>query len=70
MARAEPEHHMDIQGYVNRVNYHFERLGVKFRPPLEAYVEAWNNQMPARKMAETFKRRLRRITATATEIEP
>ena len=51
---------MDITGYVERVNYHFERLGVDSRPPYEAFVEAWNNQMPARKMAETFKRRLSR----------
>ena len=50
--------HMDITGYVARVDYHFERLGVDSRPPYEAYVEAWNTQMPARKMAETYKRRL------------
>ena len=52
--------HMDITGYVARVDYHFERLGAKSRPPFEAYVEAWNTQMPARKMAETYKRRLRK----------
>ena len=59
---------MDIDGYVKRVNYHFERLGVGFRPRLEAYVEAWNNQIPARKMAETYKRRLRQANATEVEL--
>jgi hypothetical protein len=52
--------HMDITGYVARVDHHFERLGVDSRPTYEAYVEAWNTQMPARKMAETFARRLRK----------
>ena len=50
-------HHMDLDGYIARVNYHLDRLGVESRPPLEAYAEAWNQQMPARKMAETYKRR-------------
>ena len=60
-ATPKPTHgHMDITGYVARVDYHFERLGVSSRPPYEAYVEAWNTQMPARKMAETFARRLRK----------
>jgi hypothetical protein len=52
---------MDISGYVERVNYHLDRMGEASRPPYEAYVDAWNNQMPARKMAETFKRRLRKV---------
>ena len=38
-------HHMDLTGYVERVDFHFDRLGVASRPPLEAYVEAWNNQI-------------------------
>jgi hypothetical protein len=51
---------MDLDDYVARVNFHLERLGVESRPSLRAYVEAWNNQMPARKMAETYQRRLRK----------
>jgi hypothetical protein len=51
-------HHMDLPGYVERVNFHLERLGVTALPPLDAYIAAWNGQMPARKMAESYKRRL------------
>ena len=49
---------MDLAGYVERVNFHLERLGVTSRPPSEVYLDAWNNQIPARKMAETYQRRL------------
>jgi hypothetical protein len=56
-----PRHHMDLSGYVERVNFHLERLGVLSRPALDAYVEAWNNQIPARKMDETYKRRLNKV---------
>ncbi len=49
---------MTFNQYIDRVNFHFERLGVIPRPPLETYVEAWNNQTPARKMAETYLRKL------------
>ena len=51
---------MDINGYVERVNYHLQRLGVESRPDFQLYLEAWNNQMPARRMAETYQRRLRK----------
>ena len=49
---------MNLTGYIERVGFHLERLGVASRPADQAYVEAWNNQIPARKMAETYKRRL------------
>jgi hypothetical protein len=49
---------MNFPQYVDRVNFHFERLEVNLRPALDAYVEAWNNQMPARKMAESYVRSL------------
>lgn len=60
---------MDINGYVDRVNYHLERLGLESRPLMDVYVEAWNNQMPARKMAETYKRRFHRSQSTDDESE-
>jgi len=59
------DHHMDLDGYVDRVNYHLDRLGVESRPPLDAYVEAWNNETPARKMAETYKRRLHKTQGSS-----
>ena len=50
---------MNFDGYVERVEFHFERLGVTERPTQREYIDAWNNQMPAKKMAETFARRRR-----------
>ena len=52
---------MNLTGYIERVEFHLERLGVASRPADQAYVEAWNNQIPARKMAETYKRRLTKV---------
>ena len=57
MSRPKPS--MDFQGYIDRIEYHFERLGVSERPSQQAYVNAWNNQIPAKKMAQTFARRHR-----------
>lgn len=51
---------MDFEGYVDRVGFHFERLGVAGRPTQQEYVDAWNNQIPAGKLAQTFARRQRR----------
>lgn len=48
---------MDFNGYVDQVNSHLERLGVTSRPSRQAYLDAWNNQIPARKMAESYQRR-------------
>ena len=58
---------MDINGYVDRVNFHLERLEEPSRPAYEEYLEAWNNQMPARKMAESYKRRLRKRAGVEPE---
>ena len=55
---------MDLTGYVERVDFHLERLGVISRPAPDAYVEAWNNQIPARKMAESYQRRLSKRPST------
>lgn len=55
-----PKPSMGFEGYVDRVGFHFERLGVTDRPTQREYVEAWNNQIPAGKMAEAFARRRRR----------
>jgi hypothetical protein len=51
---------MNFTGYVERVDFHLERLRVISRPPLAAHIEAWNNQIPARKMAEDYRRRLQK----------
>ena len=48
---------MDFNGYTERVDFHFERLGVTRRPTQQEYIDAWNNQIPAKKLAETFARR-------------
>jgi len=48
---------MDFRGYVDRVEFHFDRLGVTERPSQQEYVDAWNNQIPAKKMAQSFARR-------------
>lgn len=48
---------MNFAEYVDRVEFHLERLKVVSRPNHESYVAAWNNQIPARKMAESYKRR-------------
>jgi hypothetical protein len=49
---------VNVSAYVERVNFHLERLGVTSRPAPDAYVDAYNNQIPARKMAESYQRRL------------
>ena len=48
---------MTINGYIDRIEFHFERLAVSERPSQEQYVDAWNNEVPAKKMADTFARR-------------
>lgn len=48
---------MDFQGYVDRIEFHFKRLGVATRPSQQEYINAWNNQIPAKKMAQSFARR-------------
>lgn len=48
---------MNFQGYIERVEFHFKRLGIKERPTEQEYVDAWNSQIPARKLAERFARR-------------
>ncbi len=50
---------MDFKGYVDRIEYHFRRLGVIARPSQQEYIAAWNNQIPAKKMAQSFARRQR-----------
>ena len=54
---SRPKSSMTIDGYIDRIEFHFERLGVDERPTQKQYVDAWNNQIPAKKMAETFARR-------------
>jgi len=51
---------MNFEGYIDRIEFHFERMGVTARPSQQEYVDAWNNQIPAKKMAQTFARRHRR----------
>lgn len=58
MSRPKPS--MTIEGYIDRIEFHFERLGVSERPTRQQYVDAWNHQIPAKKMAQTFARRHRR----------
>jgi len=60
---------MDFQGYLDRIEFHFERLGVKARPSEQEYIDAWNNQIPAKKMAQTFARRQGRKRAAEGEGE-
>ena len=49
---------VNVSAYVERVNFHLERLEVTSRPHPDAYVDAFNNQIPARRMAESYQRRL------------
>lgn len=58
---------MDFSGYVERVEFHLDRLGVEARPTHQAYIDAWNNQMPAKKMAESFRRRHKRKNSNTSE---
>lgn len=58
---------MDFEGYVDRIAFHFERLDVTERPTQQEYIDAWNNQIPAKKMAQSFARRLRRGKKTETD---
>lgn len=51
---------MDFEGYVDRVEFHLKRLDVDPRPSQQEYLAAWNNQIPAKKMAQSYKRRLRK----------
>lgn len=60
---------MDFQGYVDRIEFHFERLGVTARPSEQEYINAWNNQIPAKKMAQTFARRRGRKRGAEVEGE-
>jgi hypothetical protein len=55
---------MDLEGYIARVNHLLEEMGIESRPSLDQYAEAWNSQMPARKMAETYRRRLHKSHTT------
>lgn len=55
-----PKPSMGFSGYVDRVGFHFDRLGVTERPTQQQYLDAWNNQIPAGKLASTFARRIRR----------
>lgn len=48
---------MTFDGYVERIEFHLERLDVAKRPTRQEYVDAWNNQIPAKKMAGAFARR-------------
>ena len=54
---SRPKSSMTINGYIDRIEFHFERIGVSERPSQKQYVDAWNDQIPAKKMAETFARR-------------
>lgn len=58
---------MDFDGYVERVEFHFGRLGIEERPTQQEYVDAWNNQMAAKKLAETFARRQRSRSGGTSE---
>jgi hypothetical protein len=60
---------MDFNGYVDRIEYHFERLGVVARPSQQEYIAAWNNQTPAKQMAQSFARRQRSGTRAKDEDE-
>lgn len=57
---------MDFKGYVDRIEFHFDRLGVTERPDQQEYVDAWNNQIPAKKMAQSFARRRRKDDSEAS----
>jgi len=58
---------MDFDGYVKRVEFHLEHLGVEGRPTKQAFIDAWNNQIPAKKMAESFSRRHQRKNSNTNE---
>src|SRR5690606_2161820 len=66
---ADTNQVMDFRGYVDRIEFHFERLGVTARPSQQDYVNAWNNQIPAKKMAQTFARRQRGNSTVPTDGE-
>jgi hypothetical protein len=49
---------MDFNGYVDRVNFHLTRMNVDSRPSHQAYMEAYSNQVPPRKLAASYARRI------------
>ena len=53
---------MDLAGYIARVNVHLDRLGVPAdaRPDEAFYLDAWNNQTIAHKLATMIARRRRK----------
>lgn len=57
---------MGFDGYVDRVGFHFERLGITEPPSQQQYINAWNHQIPAKQFAQTFARRRRKATTTNT----
>lgn len=51
---------MNIEGFIDRVDLHLKRLGIEARPTHQEYVNAWNSQVGAKKLAQTFSRRRRK----------
>ena len=58
---------MNFEQYVDRVNFHLERLKVEERPTQQNYVDAWNRQLAAKRMAESFSRRVKRGATPAPD---
>ena len=54
---------MDLAGYIARVNEHLDGMGlpVEARPDEAFYMDAWNQQTPARKLAVMISRRRRKV---------
>ena len=53
---------MDLAGYIARVNEHLDRMGVPedARPDEAFYMDAWNNETIAHKLATMIARRRRK----------
>ena len=53
---------MDLAGYIARVNEHLDRMGVPVdgRPDEAFYMEAWNSETIAHKLATMIARRWRK----------
>ena len=56
---------MNLDGYMARVSFLLEGLGVTERPTESEFVAAWASQVCAKKMAATFKRRRHKRIVTS-----
>ena len=59
---------MDFTGYKERVAFHLDGMGIESRPTDAAFMEAWNSQIPAKKMAQRHARLSRRPAPTSTQL--